>query len=160
MHVLTSTLARYWAPTLPNHNFGALLLLYSYKHLVIAADLNQHLVQRRLTTFLRCLVSTITSSSPLISQDSHLTLPSNMVNCRPLATVGSSDHLAVLIKIKLAIVRDEGMTHTNWLWDKWDWDAARAVLNHSVVWHACGRRRLTSKEHHWNPPVLPKKVCT
>ena len=60
-------------------------------------------------------------------------LPSNMVNCRPLATVGSSDYLAVLTKIKLATIRDEGVTRTNWLWDNGDWDAMRETLNNTVL---------------------------
>ena len=42
-------------------------------------------------------------------------LPSSMVTCRPLTTIGSSDHSAVLTKIKLAIDSDEGASRTNWL---------------------------------------------
>ena len=71
------------------------------------------------------------SSLDLVFMD----LPSNMVNCRLLATVGSSDHLAVLTKIKLAIIRDEGVTRTNWLWDKGDWDAMRPSLNNTAWAH-------------------------
>ncbi|KAG0693680.1 hypothetical protein GWK47_003184 [Chionoecetes opilio] len=55
-------------------------------------------------------------------------LPCSIVTCRPLAIVGSSDHLVVLTKIKLAIDRDEAVTSTNWLWDKGDWDAMKATL--------------------------------
>ena len=59
-------------------------------------------------------------------------LPNKIVNCRPLATIGSSEHLAVLIKIKLAIVRDERVTRTKWFWDQGNRNAMRATLNNTI----------------------------
>ena len=118
-------------------NMDALLLQHSCKHLVIVGDLNQHLVQRQFDELLTVFGLTNHVDFPTHISGSSLDpvitdLPNSMVTCRPLATVGSSDHLAVLTKIKLAIDRDEGVTRTNWLWDKGDWEAIKIALDNTV----------------------------
>lgn len=119
-------------------NLDALLLQHSCKHLIIVGDLNQHLVQRQFDEMLTVYGLTNHVSFPTHISGSSLDpvitdLPSSLVTCRPLATVGSSDHLAVFTNIMLAIDRDEAVTRTNWLWDKGDWNTMRATLN-NVVW--------------------------
>jgi len=119
-------------------NLDVLLLQHSCKHLIIVGDLNQHLVQRQFDEMLTVFGLTNHVSFPTHISGSSLDpvitdLPSSMVTCRPLATVGSSDHLAVLTKIKLAIDHNEGVTRTNWLWDKGNWTAMKAALD-NIVW--------------------------
>ena len=119
-------------------HLDALLLQYSCKHLVIVGDLNQHLVQRQFDEMLTVFVLTNHVDFPTYISGSSLDpvitdLPNSMVTCRPLATVGSSDHLAVLTRVKLAIDRDEAVTRTNWLWDKGDWGGMKAALD-NIVW--------------------------
>ncbi|KAG0717932.1 hypothetical protein GWK47_053432 [Chionoecetes opilio] len=119
-------------------NLDTLLLQHSCKHLIIVGDLNQYLVQRQFDELLTVFGLTNHVDFPTHISGSSLDpvitdLPCSIVTCRPLATVGSSDHLAVLTKIKLAIDRDEAVTRTNWLWDKGDWDAMKATLN-KIVW--------------------------
>ena len=67
------------------------------------------------------------ASCKCVERADHCSIPHRL-----LITVGSFDHLVVLTKIKLAVVRDEGVSRTNWLWNKGDWNAMRTALANSV----------------------------
>ena len=100
-------------------------------------SLTQHLEQRQfddtLTVFGLANHVDFPTHISVFSIDLAITeLSSNMVNYRPLVTVGSSDHLTVLAKIKLTIVRVQGVNCTSWLWDKGNGDAIRTALNNTV----------------------------
>ena len=119
-------------------NLDSLLIQHSCKHLVIVGDLNQHLVQKQFDELLTVfgLTNHVNFSTHILgsSLDPVITdLPGSMVTCRPLTTVGSSDHLAVLTNIKMTIDHNEGVTRTNWLWDKGNWTALKTALG-SIDW--------------------------
>lgn len=93
-------------------------------------DLNQYLVARSFEELLTVhnLTNHVTfpthvSGSPLDPVISDLP-----VTCRPLGTVGSSDHLVVVTSVQVAALRDVPMTCTNWLWGKADWVGFREAL--------------------------------
>ncbi|KAK3880803.1 hypothetical protein Pcinc_014724 [Petrolisthes cinctipes] len=116
-----------------------LLQQFSCNHTIIVCDLNQHLIARSFEELLTVYSLTnhvkfpthISGSSldPVISD-----LPEGIVTCRPLGTVGSSDHLAVLTTVDVAALRDAPMKRTNWLWGKADWDGFQEALC-TTPWH-------------------------
>lgn len=56
------------------------------------------------------------------SLDSVMTdFPSHEVRCSPLGPVGSSDHEAILTKIRFRRPREESMTRMPWQWESADW---------------------------------------
>lgn len=62
------------------------------------------------------------SLDPVISD-----LPEALITCRPLSTVGSSDHFAVLSVISICTRRDSPLTPTNWIWGSADWEGHGAL---------------------------------
>ncbi|KAK3878982.1 hypothetical protein Pcinc_016426 [Petrolisthes cinctipes] len=116
-----------------------LLQQFSCNHTIIVGDFNQHLVSRSFEELLT--VNSLTnhvkfpthisgsSVDPVISD-----LPEGVITCRPLGTVGSSDHLAVLTTVHVAALRDAPMKHTNWLWGKADWDGFQEAMC-TTPWH-------------------------
>ncbi|XP_050721117.1 uncharacterized protein LOC127000986 [Eriocheir sinensis] len=120
-------------------NLDQLMQQHSCSHILIVGDLNQHLVARVFDDLLTVhgLTNHVTfpthnsgsSLDPVISD-----LPEDIVTCRPLGAVGSSDHLAVLSTIQVATLRDAPMMRTNWLWGKADWEGLQEALC-CTPWH-------------------------
>lgn len=119
-------------------HLDVLLQQFACNHSIIVGDLNQYLVARSFEELLTVYSLTnhvtfpthISGSSldPVISD-----LPEGVVTCRPLGTVGSSDHLAVLTTVQVAALRDVPMKRTNWLWGKAE-DGFREALR-ITPWH-------------------------
>lgn len=55
-------------------------------------------------------------------------LPSSTVRCCPLDFVGTSDHVAVLTKLKFKRPREECTTRLLWKWEATNWQAIRIAL--------------------------------
>ena len=100
---------------------------------IIVGDLNQRTVSGAFNTLLvvhnmQNLVTFPTHSSGS-SLDPVLTdLPPHTVHCLPLDYVGTSDHVAVLSKVKLSRPREESFTRTLWKWEAANWEEIRATL--------------------------------
>ena len=120
-------------------HLDGLLQQFSCNNTLIVGDLNQHLVAKSFNELLTVYSLTnhvtfpthISGSSldPVISD-----LPEGVVTCRPLGTVGSSDHLAVLTTVQVAAMCDVSMKRTNWLWGKADWEGFQNALR-TTPWH-------------------------
>ena len=101
--------------------------------MIILGDMNQHLVARCFEELLTVyglknhvnFPTHISGSSldPVVTD-----FPENLVCCRSLGTVGSSDHHVIRTNINIATARDEAVTRTIWLWDKGDWKGFRDEL--------------------------------
>ena len=107
---------------------------YSCKHIVLVGDLNQHLVARSFEELL-----TVFGLSNHVDFPTHISgssldpvitdFPDNIVKCRALGIVGSSDHEAILSTINIKAERDQPISRTTWLWDKGDWEGFCSDLN-------------------------------
>ena len=139
-------------------NLDALMQQHSCKQIIVLGDMNQHLVARTFNELLSDYglnnhvdFPTHTSGSSL---DPVLTdLPTSVVTCRPTGSVGSSDHLAVLTTIKLAVDRDEGVSRTNWLWRQADWRGLREELA-STDWSGLLRGSVEEQVQKFNDVLL------
>ena len=108
-------------------NLDAILYQQACKHLIVVGDLNQLRVARAFDDLLTNfgLVNHVnfpthisgSSLAPVITD-----LAEELVTCRPLGHVGSSDHVAILTTIKMRVDRDEPTLRTNWLWQRANWD--------------------------------------
>ena len=113
---------------------------HSCQHVIIAGDMNQHLVSRAYTELLAVhgLTNHVTFATHEhgASLDPVLTdLPGDSVQCCPLDKVGSSDHFAVLCELGLNPCCEEGGQRTIWLWEKANWQSIKNVLE-STDWDA------------------------
>ena len=103
---------------------------------IIVGDLNQNTVREAFTSLLivHDLHNHVTfpthisgsSLDPVVSD-----LPPNTVQCSSLGFVGTSDHVAVLTRIKFERAREECYTRTLWRWEKANWGALRASLRNT-----------------------------
>ena len=119
-------------------NLDNIMAAHNCQNVVVAGDLNQHLVMRAFTelTVVQGLQNHVDfpthqrggSLDPVLTD-----LASDNVRCRPLDPVGTSDHLAVLTTLTLDPTREEERRRTVWLWDRADWGAMRRALR-EVPW--------------------------
>lgn len=119
-------------------NLDSLLLQHSCKHFIMLGDLNQHLVERAFQDLLTDYSLTNYVDFPThisgSSLDPFITdLPEGVITCRPLGTVGSLDHSAVLITITTSVERDKPVDCINWLWNRSDWEGLKRELQ-SIEW--------------------------
>lgn len=119
-------------------NIDALMVANRCENIMIIGDLNQNTVREAFTslTVVHDLHNHVTfpthisgsSLDPVVTD-----LPPNTVQCSSLGFVGTSDHVAVLTKIKFERPREESYTRTLWKWEKANWGALRASLR-STNW--------------------------
>uniref|UniRef100_A0A0P4VP62 Endonuclease/exonuclease/phosphatase domain-containing protein n=1 Tax=Scylla olivacea TaxID=85551 RepID=A0A0P4VP62_SCYOL len=111
-----------------------MLQRHKCSHVMILGDLNFHLEQDAFNSLLMVQGLTNHVSFPTHerggSLDPVLTdLPDSSIVCHQLGTVGTSDHHAVLARVKLDIAREAAAPRTIWLWEQADW----ASLRHDIV---------------------------
>ena len=97
---------------------------------LMVGDLNQHLIQLDFDQFcalydLENHVSFPThlsgsSLDPVVSD-----FPAHKINCLPLGFVGSSDHVAILSRIKFEMPKEETIERTIFAWEKTEWTNMR-----------------------------------
>ena len=114
-------------------NIDAMMVANQCDNIMIIGDLNQNTVREAFMTLtvVHDLHNHVTfpthisgsSLDPVVTD-----LPPNTVQCSSLGFVGTSDHVAVLTKIKFERPREERHTRTLWRWEKADWGALRASL--------------------------------
>ncbi|XP_042858570.1 uncharacterized protein LOC122244672 [Penaeus japonicus] len=114
-------------------NLDRLMTSNNCQHVLVIGDLNQNRIQTAFDTLLAVYDLNNHVDFPTHQSGSSLDpvvtdLPPHLISCAPLGYVGSSDHLAVLTKIKMKKVREEDCTRTLWKWDSANWTAIKTSL--------------------------------
>ncbi len=121
-----------------NENLDTLLLESGCSNVLIAGDLNQHLIQRSFDDLL--LVHDLHNHVDFPTHISGSSLdpvltdfPNLLMKCEPLSYVGTSDHNAVLTCFDLQTIKEKQQDKTIWLWQQADWEGLRQELR-NVNW--------------------------
>lgn len=117
-------------------NLDNLMLYYNCSNVILLGDWNQHLVQNAFDTFLTVYElhnhvdfpthDSGSSLDPVISD-----IPSLLLSCKRLSTVGTSDHNAVLTRFVIDVGEDKRKERTLWQWGRTNWEAAKADLQNT-----------------------------
>nr|XP_045603079.1 uncharacterized protein LOC123761179 [Procambarus clarkii] len=139
-------------------NLDSLLMQHNCQHIIIVGDLNQYLIQRDFDELLAVFNLENFVSFPTHISGSSLDpvvtdLPANIVNCRPLGYVGSSDHQAVFTTLAIPTDRGEESVRTTWLWDRGNWPALRSELE-VTDWHALLQGDVNSQVNAFTSHIL------
>ena len=113
-----------------------LLQQHRCSHVMILGDLNYHLEQDAFNSLLTVqgLANHVTfptherggSLDPVLTD-----LPDSSILCQQLGMVGTSDHHAVLTRVKLNAAREAAAPRSIWLWERADWAALRSSISHT-----------------------------
>lgn len=119
------------------NRLDTILEAHNCQNVIIVGDLNQHLIQATFDelTVVHGLVNHVDFPTHIRggSLDPVLTdLSEGTVQCQPLDSIGTSDHLAVLSHVRIAAALDECSQREIWLWDHADWTSVRDKLRNTV----------------------------
>lgn len=121
-------------------NLDNLLKLHNCHNIILFGDMNQHRIQEAFDHLLAVYDLQNHVDFPTHSSGSSLDpvltdLPLDTVSCFPLGFVGTSDHIAVLTKLKVGKSKEESRERTFWMWNDADWTGFKNGLT-EMEWNS------------------------